>query len=123
MCNVLQVLSAMFVITPCSTVTLHYAQHNSITVNNTRNIINNNTNNNTNNNNNNNNNNSRAVNSVLHTSIRHARRPCCSVNSRFSIRSLSVTHLFTKCQTPASPSVWRTFCGCYDAGVCSLSSL
>jgi hypothetical protein len=110
MCYVLYLLYDLFIIAPCSIVTLHYAehdghaQHNSVTVHNTRN------------NNNNTNNNSRAVSSLLHASIRHARPPCSTVNSRLSIRSRSVTLLVYE-----APDTCVAFiCCCYDAGVCSL---
>ena len=88
--NILQSLYALFIIAPCSIVTLHYAehdghaQHNSVTINNARS-----------NNNNNTNNNSRAPNTLLHASMIHARRPCCAVNSRHSIRSRCDSNLFT----------------------------
>jgi len=100
MCNVLLLLYAMYITAPCFIVTLRYAehdghaQHNSMTVNNIHNNINNNW---------------HAVNSLLHASIRHARSPCCVVNSRLSFQFALCHSLVYNGLTPASPLVRRTF--------------
>jgi hypothetical protein len=67
--NVVPLLYSLNITAPSSIITLHYAQHNghaqhnSITVNNTRK-------------NNNSNNNLRAVHCLFHASVRHARHLC-----------------------------------------------